>query len=412
MKIKNFSPKQIKVLTWWYNSSKIAIICDGAIRSGKTFCLGISFILWAFYEFNGVSFGMCGKTIKSLKRNVLETIYPVLSELGFKFEYKISENLVTIYFLRRINKFYIFGGKDESSASLIQGMTLSGVLFDEVALMPQSFVEQALARCSEPKSRFWFNCNPENPSHWFYQEWILPYKNKNALLINFELKDNPSLSQEIISRYKQMYTGNFYRRFIEGKWCYGDGLIYPFMANYDAFCSPPLNDFEKFALSCDYGVVNPISCGLWAKSSETWYRIDEYYYDSKNNQIRIDQEHLEAIFKLINGKKISFVAIDPSAAGFSALMRKHKFNVIPAKNDVNYGICLTSEALKTGKIKICANCADSIREFSLYRWFGGTRDSPHKENDHAMDDIRYFVSVLNSKLGADTFFAMSILRKR
>ena len=199
MKVKNFSEKQILALTWWLDNrtrNYDAIICSGAIRSGKTFCLGISFVLWSFYKFNNKSFAICGKTIKSTKRNFLDSVLPLLKNLGFDCRLKISENMLAIYYKNKKNIFYIFGGKDESSAALIQGLTLSGILFDEVAIMPKNFVEQALARCSDENAKFWFNCNPESPAHWFYKDWIINKKEKNAMLLNFFITDNPSLSKK------------------------------------------------------------------------------------------------------------------------------------------------------------------------------------------------------------------------
>ena len=59
----------------------------------------------------------------------------------------------------RSNTYYLFGGRDESSYTLIQGITLAGVLFDEVALMPRSFVEQAMARCSVSVSLTEISCS-------------------------------------------------------------------------------------------------------------------------------------------------------------------------------------------------------------------------------------------------------------
>ncbi|MGN1131200.1 MAG: PBSX family phage terminase large subunit, partial [Ruminococcus sp.] len=233
MVIKPFSKKQMRVLTWWCKGSryahKDAIICDGAVRSGKTFCMSLSFVFWMFYKFNGMSFAICGKTIRSARRNIITPMISTLKSLGFDVNEKLSENFIVIKYKGRENRIYIFGGKDESSASLVQGMTLAGVLFDEVALMPRSFVEQALARCSVEGSTFWFNCNPEYPAHWFYRNWILNAKKKNALYIHFTMEDNPSLSKETLERYKTLYTGTFYQRFILGKWVATSGAIYPFM---------------------------------------------------------------------------------------------------------------------------------------------------------------------------------------
>ena len=145
MKLKRLSRKQMITLTWWCkksrNRNKDAIICDGAVRSGKTLCMGLSFIMWAFYGFNGMNFAICGKTIRNVKRNLVFEIIPLLKSMGFICEFKHSENLICMSLGGKSNKFYLFGGKDESSASLIQGMTLAGVLFDEAALMPRSFVE-------------------------------------------------------------------------------------------------------------------------------------------------------------------------------------------------------------------------------------------------------------------------------
>ena len=173
-----------------------AVICDGAVRSGKTVCMAISFVLWAFYRFDGTDFAICGKTIRNVKRNILNSLLPMLKELGFVCQLKISENLLIIKGKGRENRFYLYGGKDESSAALIQGMTLGGILLDEVPLMPRSFAEQPLAICSLTGAKFLFNCNPEHPHHWFFTEWISKHSERNALYIHFTMKDNPSLSEE------------------------------------------------------------------------------------------------------------------------------------------------------------------------------------------------------------------------
>ena len=209
-------------MTWWcLNSDERgydAIICDGAVRSGKTVCMSLSFIAWSFYAFSDTSFAICGKTIASLKRNVITPLSPILASLGFAIKMKSSQNYIEMTYQNTVNRFYLFGGKDESSAALIQGMTLGGVLLDEVALMPRSFVEQAIARCSLDGSKLWFNCNPEHPMHWFYREWILKAEKKNCLYLHFTMRDNPSLTPKIIKRYESLYSGAFYKRFVEGKW--------------------------------------------------------------------------------------------------------------------------------------------------------------------------------------------------
>ena len=219
-----FSQKQRRVLTWWCRPGDWeAIICDGAVRSGKTFSMGLSFFLWAMARFNGRQLGLCGKTITSLRRNLLAELVPYLRRLGFDCWERRSENLLTVRLGGHENRFLLFGGRDESSAALIQGSTLAGVLLDEAALMPRSFVEQAVARCSVAGSRLWFNCNPENPQHWFYREWILRARERRALYLHFTMEDNPALSPRIRARYRSAYSGVFYRRFVLGEWTAAQG---------------------------------------------------------------------------------------------------------------------------------------------------------------------------------------------
>lgn len=411
---KPFSPKQMQVLTWWCdgsgNENKDAIICDGAVRSGKTVCMSVSFIAWAFYRFSGESFALCGKTISSLKRNVITPLVPILESLGFESELKVTKNLLEVSRGGKTNYFYLFGGRDESSAALIQGMTLAGVLFDEVALMPRSFTEQALARCSVEGSKFWFNCNPEHPHHWFYEQWIKKSEQKNALSLHFKMEDNPALSPEIVARYKSLYTGAFYERFVEGKWVAAEGLVYPMFGKKCIKHSP--ENFSEYYVSCDYGTANPCSMGLWGKNGGRWYRIKEYYHSSRLTKTqKTDEEYYSELLKLTAGLKIKAVIVDPSALSFIECIRRHgEYRVIPAKNEVINGIRRVSNVLAQGKILISPECEDIIREFSLYRWDEKAgKDVPKKENDHAMDDMRYFVStVLGEK--EQGFYSVSVTR--
>lgn len=416
MKFETFSPKQLKVLTWWCSNSPTknfdGIICDGAVRSGKTFCMSVSFMAWAMGNFNDTSFALCGKTVTSLRRNMITPLLPILENLGFTCKEKISKGLVEIGFGNTKNRFYLFGGRDESSASLIQGLTLGGVLLDEVALMPRSFVEQAVARCSVTGSKLWFNCNPENPLHWFNKEWIEKAKDKNCLYLHFVMEDNPSLSKSIIERYRSLYSGAFFERFVEGKWVAAEGLVYPFFSAKNN-CIDSIPECEKFYISCDYGTVNPFSLGLWGKSEGVWYRIDECYWSSKKEgSQKTDEEYYEMLVSLAGDRQIEAVIADPSAVSFMECIRRHgKFNVMPAKNDVSDGIRRVSEALKGGKIKICSHCSDIIREFGLYRWdLSAAKDSPRKEYDHAMDDMRYFVSTVLYGRTDDGFIVMTAER--
>ena len=411
-----FSQKQKRVLSWWVpgnrDCKKEAIVCDGAVRSGKTMAMGLSFFLWAFASFDGQRFGVCGKTISSLRRNVLSEILPQLEGMGATWKEKRTENLVTVRFLGRENRFYIFGGRDESSASLIQGITFAGILLDEVALMPRSFVEQACARCSVAGSRLWFNCNPAGPSHWFYQTWILEAEQRNCLRLHFTMEDNPSLTAEIRQRYERLYTGVFYRRFIQGQWAQAEGRVYDFFEP-EMVKPVPTGPFEQWYVSCDYGTVNPTSMGLWGKCRGVWYRVKEFYFSSRTAQRQMtDEEYATALQNLAGERAVTAVIVDPSAASFIEVLRRRGWRVMKADNDVLSGIRLTSDCLKDGRVVICEGCSDCLREMDEYVWdlSSGNRDRVKKEHDHAMDDMRYFVStVLKEQKSA--FAALSVERR-
>lgn len=417
MKFSDFSKAQLTALSWWSESSpyrdRDAVICDGAVRSGKTVCMGLSFFFWAMESFDGRMFGVCGKTITSLRRNVVAALLPILREMGFACEEKISKNLLTVAYDGRKNDFFLFGGRDEASAALIQGVTFAGILMDEVALMPRSFVEQACARCSVEGSRLWFNCNPDGPQHWFYKEWICKARERNALYIRFRLEDNPGLSDRVVKRYMRMFSGVFYRRFILGEWAAAQGLVYDFF-DESYVKKAPEGEAERWVVSCDYGTANPTSFGLWGLWSGVWYRVREYYFDSRREGYqKTDGEYAADLAALAGGRRLDCVVADPSAASFIEALRRRGFSVVRARNDVLSGIRLTAELLKSGRIAICGDCRDALREFALYRWQDPDigRDAPRKENDHAMDEIRYFAATIASGGDGDDCAAIAVERR-
>lgn len=392
------SQKQLKILAFPYTHYD-ALICDGAVRSGKTSIMMVAFIDWAMREFSGQRFGICGKTVDSATKNI---IVPYISMSYAKERYTIrwrrSDKLLEVKRGSVVNWFEVFGGKDESSFMLIQGRTLAGVLLDEVALMPESFVNQALARCSVDGARMWFSCNPDNPNHWFYVNWIKRCSERNALYLHFTMPDNPSLSEKTLARYEAMYTGVFYRRYIMGEWCLAEGLIYDFS---EANITDEVPEFADYYISIDYGTLNPFSCGLWAVNGNKAVRIKEYYYDGRAEcRQQTDEEYCDAVERLTDGYDVKRAVIDPSAASFITALKRRGFRVQQADNAVLDGIRRTAVYLKNGNIKIHRCCTDAIREFGLYRWDDKkTEDAVVKDNDHAMDDIRYFCnSVMRKKV--------------
>ena len=389
------SDKQRKILAFPY-SDYDAIICDGAVRSGKTSIMMVSFIDWAMREFSGQRFGICAKTVGSAKQNIVVPYMGMsYAQKRYRIKWHSQDKILEVSRGPVRNLFEVFGGKDESSFALIQGRTLAGVLLDEVVLMPQSFVHQAISRCSVDGAKLWFSCNPGAPTHWFYTDWIKRHKERNALYLHFQMRDNPSLSEKTLKMYENNFTGVFYDRYILGEWVMAEGIIYPMYK--EAIEQPPEGRAERYAISIDYGTQNAFSVSLWGKYGNVWYVVDEYYYSGRETGIqKTDSEYQEDLDKLLDDYNITgtiYTVIDPSAASFIALLRKkERYRVKKAKNDVMDGIRDTGTALKRGLIKVSPKCKRTIEEFGGYVWDDNeAEDKPVKINDHAMDNIRYFV---------------------
>ena len=428
-KFKPFSHKQKQVLTWWMPDSPVkdydGIIADGAIRSGKTVCMSLSFVLWAMEKFSGQNFAMCGKTIGSFRRNVLFWLKLMLKSRGYQVTDHRADNLVEISRKGTTNYFYIFGGKDERSQDLIQGITLAGVFCDEVALMPESFVNQATGRCSVEGSKYWFNCNPDGPYHWFKVNWIdkaigylgkkraeklqeeareegMELNLKKLLYVHFTMDDNLSLSEAIKARYRSMYHGVFFKRYIEGLWAMAEGIIYD-MFNYDK----NVVDAEAIAaeyrqrtghefwngdkyVSCDYGTQNPTAFLLWSKGADgKWYCRREYYYSGRDKgKQKTNKEFADDLIMWLAGERVRAIILDPAAASFKIELEEAGYKVKKAKNDVLDGIRFVATLLLSGSIFIDASCENLIKEFASYIWDAKAaehgEDKPVKEHDHCL----------------------------
>jgi len=412
-----FSRKQKQVLTWWTAKSAVkdmqGIIADGAIRSGKTLSMSLSYVIWAMATFNGKNLGMAGKTIGSFRRNVVMWLKLMLFARGYKVRDRRADNYLEITKGKVTNYFYIFGGKDERSQDLIQGITLAGMFFDEVALMPESFVNQATGRCSETGSKFWFNCNPDGPYHWFKVNWIDKKKEKKLIHLHFTMDDNLSLDEEIKARYRSMYSGVFFKRYILGLWTVAEGIIHDmFDASKHVYNRVLDNLVGLNYVSIDYGTQNATVFLMWQKGRDgIWYCTKEFYYSGRENKKqKTDSEFADELEKFTAGHNVRQIIVDPSAASFIAEIRKRGFSVRKANNDVLDGIRYVGTLLNGLKIKFSASCENTIKEFSAYTWDKKAadkgEDKPIKDNDHAMDAVRYFCyTVIRNKNNLSVFKA-------
>ena len=397
-----FSEKQMKIMAFPYTSYD-ALICDGAVRSGKTSVMSLSFFRWAMLSFTGQAFAFCGKSVGAVERNIVTPLLAVKwVRTRFSVKYNRGDHVLIARDGNRENRFYLFGGKDESSYTLIQGITLAGVLLDEVALMPRSFVEQALARCSVSGAKMWFNCNPENPLHWFRQEWILKAPDRNALHLHFLMDDNPGLDDATRQRYRNMYSGVFYQRYILGQWVMSEGLIYDmFDLTENVYKQAPVGALYRSTryIACDYGTTNPCVFLDIYDDGETIRVEREYRWDSrKERRQKTDQEYADDFMEFM-GKDWCTVLVDPSAASFIVALRQRGAYVREADNDVSDGIRRTGTLFARRRLLVNeANCMGLIDELGTYMWDDKAamrgEEKPVKQQDHGPDALRYFVNYL------------------
>ena len=364
-------------------------LLEGSVSSGKTW---ISLVCWGFWLATmpqNQLYLMCGKSLTTLKRNCLIPLEAMFGQSNFSFSTSAKEAYL---FGRRI---LLEGANDARSEGKIRGLTLQGAYCDELTLFPKDFFVMLLSRLRVPGAKLIATTNPNSPQHWLKREYIDRMAELDMLTMRFLLEDNTTLDPQYVAAVKAEYTGVFYSRFILGEWCVAEGLIYPMFDKTVHVKSLPHPQGEWY-VSVDYGTLNAFSAGLWCYDGTTAYRVAEYYYSGREQKRqRTNTQYLQSIQQLTAGKSISAVIVDPSAASFIAELRQAGFLVRKGKNDVVEGIRRTAAALEQGKLLFSPDCKNSFREFALYRWDeSSSQDRPIKENDHAMDDIRYFVSTI------------------
>ena len=375
------------------------LLIDGAIRSGKTIACICAFVLWSA-RFSGENFILAGKTLGSLRRNVLLPMLRILTAFDVAYAYHQTEHRLRF----AGNTYYLFGADNERAQERLQGLTAAGALADEAALFPRGFVEQMIGRCSVEGAKVLMNCNPAGPQHYLKTEYIDKAKEKGVYRLHFTLEDNPSLSPSVRARYERMFSGVFYRRFVLGEWAQAEGLIYDMFAEQRHVVATLPDRYSDFVVSCDYGTQNATVFLLWGNADGVWYALREYYYSGRDSDAqKTDGQYLRDLLDFVEGTRVSRVVVDPSAASFIALLRQATpLCVLKARNDVLGGIRAVGRALEEDRLRFSDTLTQTLREFGSYRWdtraVQAGEDRPVKEDDHAMDAVRYFVAtVLRSR---------------
>lgn len=410
-KFAPFSQKQKRLMSWWCEGSPLkncdGIIADGAARSGKTLSMSMSFIFWAMTAFNNQKFGMCGKTISSFRRNVLLDLKRILPRRGYRLVEHRTDNLVVISKGDVQNFFFIFGGKDEGSQDLIQGMTLAGVLFDEVVLQTESFVQQALLRCSVTGSKYWFNCNPQHPLHWFKTDFVDKHVEKNLIYLHFLMTDNLSLSKENIKRYERDFMGVFYDRFVKGLWVRAEGAIYTMFDKERHVGLPEPKTKEEvreltyidFGIGIDVGGRDATVYTLWGftRGYRQAHVISSWYHKQAKGQTVSYDDYSNSFFKWIHPWMLKYpgiknVFVESADKLFRILLNQRKpmwatnLNFIPSYKgpSIHDRIEFICMLLNEGRIRINPSCKQLINALQSAMW---SEKHPDQRLDDGSSDI-------------------------
>ena len=364
----------------------------GATRSGKTY-LDFKWIIPLRIRERAGKDGLAvilGVTKSTIERNVLE---PMRNLYGDKLVGTISSDNTAWIFGE---KCYCLGAEKVSQVSKIRGASIKYCYGDEVADWSEEVFALLKSRLDKEYSCFDGTYNPQYPNH-----WLKRFLDSGADIFSqvYTIDDNPFLPPSFVENLKKEYAGTvFYDRYILGKWTLAEGLVYPMFG--DSCIVRDIPDTGDYYISIDYGTHNPFSAGLWCVTKTEAVRIGEYYYCGREERKeKTPEEYYSEVKRLAGGRDIKCLIVDPSADAFIATVKKHhEFKVRGAVNDVLPGIQTTAEMIASGKLKIHESCEDAIREFGLYRWDEKAEsDRVVKENDHAMDEIRYMVMTVLKK---------------
>ncbi len=387
MIIQDLSDKQ--TLSIQKSTSRINI-WEGSVRSGKSFASIIRFLQFLIKGPEG-TFIAIGKTNTTIKRNFVD---PLLELLGIDVHYYAGKQELELYGKTIV----LVGANDERSEGKIRGNTYAGAYIDEITLIPESFFITLLARLSVPGAQLFGTTNPDSPFHWLKKNYLDRDSELDIKRFRFNLEDNPSLTKEFKDNLKREFRGLWYKRFIEGEWVLAQGAIYDFFEEsiHTIAFSPTYSKY--YVVGVDYGTTNPCAFTLLGYDPNNFPNLwveDEYYWDSREkNRQKTDSEYCEDLKRFIANKIVKAIIIDPSAASFRAELTKAGVqNLVEAKNDVLDGIRFTSKLLSNGTLKIAKRCQNLIKEISTYCWDDKSlktgEDKPLKQNDHALDSLRY-----------------------
>ncbi|MDR1474165.1 MAG: hypothetical protein LBS38_00530 [Endomicrobium sp.] len=196
-------------------------------------------------------------------------------------------------------------------------------------------------------------------------------------------------------RIKRQYSGVYYKRYVMGEWCMAEGSIYDMYSEernlFDDLDIIP----ELYIGSVDYGTSTVCVFCLFAVYRNQIRLVKENYYDAvRQGRQKTDSEYVRDWSEFVNGYKVEYGYVDPSALSFRLALWRSGFEYFyNANNDVLDGIRYVQNKLRDGTFKIRKQCIEARKQMLSYVWDNKSQklgiDKPLKQQDHIADAMRY-----------------------
>lgn len=400
----HWQPFSEVALDYLLNSTHWLNIAVGSIRSGKTIVALTRFIEYTLTSTNE-DFMIIGKTLTALERNVVRPLMKMLRTLGIHAEH--NRYLNEIYY--NGNTVCLFGVGKKGDDEKIQGSTFGGTLIDEGTVITEEGFKMILSRNSLPDSKIFITCNPANPNHYLYTEYIT-----NDNMINddkchvwtFTLMDNQTLTPEYIDNLKASYPPDslFYKRYIDGLWVSGQGAIYGHFDDDNIYSEDvPLEEYDYLALGSDYGASSTTCWNLiGVKCYDDHYRydvIDEGGHNAEQTGVSVTNSKIADMIQEMQDKynlgedTVFYVSHDATSLE-TELIEDKDIHLTVEKYMPDTLECITTIAdlIYKNEFRVHRRCTRTIDCIQSYEWDAGAarrgEDKPYKVDDHFCDSLR------------------------
>lgn len=392
----NLSANQRQVLA--HGQSRLtSLLAGGAVRSGKSYSILLSFALWLLAQRERHDHAVIGQSIEAVMRNMGFDLIEAIERCGgrARIDRAFGTRILVDNGLFEASV-WIVGATDAKARKRIAGATLKGLVVEELPLLPEDFFNLAWSRLSVSGAKMWASYNPEGPAHWAKRKVVDEAERYDAKVLRFRMRDNPTLDDATLERYERSFTGHFYQRLIAGEWAAASGACFPRWETFHGELQ--LLPGARWHLALDWAVSGTLAALAIRSKGEDAAVACELYHEGRTDGLLNEVEVADRVAEWFRAETLQTAGtawLDPSTpATFKRLMRARGFLVRAADNDVIPGIVTTAARLASGRVRIHERCVKLLAELAGYVWDDVAaeqgEDKPVKKADHGCDALRYW----------------------